>query len=314
VEKIRIGISACLLGEKVRYDGEHKQDHYLTDTLASYIDWLPVCPESECGLSTPREVMHLVGDRLAPRLRTVHSGLDHTDRISLWAKSKLNDLVHAGLCGFVFKARSPSCSLHGVRVHADPGTSGGSARGLFAEAFIRYFPLMPVEEENRLYDPAVRESFYSRVFTFKRWLELSEKDSSFKALIEFHTHHKFLILSHSPRHYASLGRLLASPGPYPDHIHREYIPSVMEALTLKPTISKQTNVLQHMAGYFRKRLPPDEKQEMREAIERYRDGLVPLVMPLCLIRHQARIHKESYLMAQLYLFPDPLELMLRNHA
>jgi uncharacterized protein YbgA (DUF1722 family)/uncharacterized protein YbbK (DUF523 family) len=314
VEKIRIGISACLLGAKVRYDGGGKQDHYLTDTLASYIDWLPVRPESECGLGVPREVMHLAGDSLAPRLRTVHSGLDHTDRITLWAKSKLDNLVHAGICGFVFKARSPSCSLYGVRVHAAPGSSCGSARGLFAEAFTRHFPLMPVEEEGRLRDPAARESFNARVFTFKRWLELSAKDPSFKALIEFHTRHKLLVLSHSPRHYTSLGRLIASPGPHPEHIYPQYIRLLMEALTLKSTIRKQTNVLQHMAGYFKKRLPPDEKQEMREAIEQYHDGLVPLLAPLCLIRRHALIYKEGYLMTQLYLFPDPLELMLRNHA
>jgi uncharacterized protein YbgA (DUF1722 family)/uncharacterized protein YbbK (DUF523 family) len=314
MEKIRIGISRCLLGEKVRYDGSHKQDHYLTDTLASYIDWLPVCPELECGLGVPREVMHLVGDNLAPRLKTIHSGLDHTDIIMQWTETKLAQLTGAGLCGFVFKARSPSCGLHGVRVHTAAGIAGNRARGLFAQAFINHFPLVPVEEESRLYDPAVRENFYTRVFAFRRWLEYLDRDGAFRGLIEFHTRHKLLVLSHSPRHYTSLGRLLASPGDFHHHVLQAYIVMFMDAIKLMSTVSKNTNVLQHMAGYFKKHLSPDEKSELRGIIEQYRKGLVPLPAPLCLIRHHALVQQENYLMAQLYLFPDPVEQMLRNHG
>ena len=266
MEKIRIGISRCLLGEKVRYDGEHKQDHYLTDTLASYIDWLPVCPETECGLGVPREVMHLVGDSLEPRLRTIHSGLDHTDRITQWTETKLVELAGARLYGFVFKARSPSCGLRGVRVHTDAGIPIDKAKGLFAEAFINHFPLLPVEEESRLYDPAVRENFYARVFAFRRWLEYLDRDGSFKGLIGFHTHHKLLILSHSPRHYTSLGRLLASPRHLHKNIHQEYIVMFMDAIRLMSTVRKNTNALQHMAGYFKKHLSTDEKLELQELL------------------------------------------------
>lgn len=314
MDRIKIGISACLLGRKVRYDGGHKQDYYLTDTLSSYVDWLPVCPESECGLGTPREVMHLAGSSHEPRLTTVRNGLDHTDRIMQWAGIKLDDLADSGLCGFVFKARSPSCGLHGVKVHTTSGAPEGSARGLFAEAFIRRFRHMPVEEEGRLHDPAVRENFYARAFSFGRWLELLHRDRSIKGLIEFHTRHKLLILSRSPRHYTSLGRLLASPDRIQENIHEEYISAFMDALCLPPTVRKNTNVLQHMAGYFKKDLPPEEKQEMHETIEQYHKGLLPLLAPLALIRHHARIRKEDYLMAQVYLFPDHPELMLRNHA
>lgn len=211
MEKIRIGISACLLGERVRYDGGHKQDHYLTETLASYIEWRPVCPETECGLGAPREVMHLKGDALAPRLMTITSGLDHTDRLAEWTKMKLRALTNDGLCGFVFKARSPSCGLS-VRLHNAAGNSRNKTRGLFAAAYVNHFPLMPVEEEGRLYDPAVRENFFTRVFAYRRWSEHAGKDNSLSGLIGFHARHKLLLLAHSPSHYRALGRLLASPG------------------------------------------------------------------------------------------------------
>jgi len=314
MEKIEIGISACLLGQKVRYDGGHKQDRYLTDTLAPYIDWRPVCPESECGLGTPREVMHLAGDSAAPALLTTYTSLNHTRRITLWAKAKLDDLAGAGLCGFIFKSRSPSCGLRGVKVHAGANGPGGKSRGLFAEAFVRRFPLMPVEEENQLYDPAVRENIFIRIFTYRRWLDLMSTDRSVRGLIQFHTRHKLLVLSHSTRHYTSLGRLLASPGLHPEDIHGRYISMLTEALCLKSTTRKHTNVLQHMAGYFKRKLSPGEKQEIQEVIRQYHDGTVPLLVPLCLIRHHSLMHEEDYLKTQLYLFPDPLEVMLRNHA
>ena len=314
MEKIRIGISACLLGQKVRYDGGQKQDHYLTGTLAPYVDWEPVCPESECGLGTPREVMNLAGVSSAPRLMTKHTGLDHTHRITQWSDAKLDDLAQRQICGFVFKTRSPSCGLRGVKVRADADGPGGRARGLFAEAFVRRFPLMPMDEESRLYDPAARENFFIRIFTYGRWLELLDTDRSVRGLIEFHTRHKLLVLSHSPRHYTSLGRLLASPDLYPENIHDRYIAMLMDALSLESTIRKHTNVLQHMAGYFKKKLSFREKQELEEAVKQYHDGMVPLLVPLCLIRHHALMHGEDYLAAQFYLFPDPLEVMLRNHA
>jgi len=314
MEKIRIGASACLLGQKVRYDGGHKQDRYLTDTLSPYIDWRPVCPESECGLGTPREVMQLAGDSAAPTLLTTHTSLDHTRRLTLWAKAKLDGLTGDELCGFIFKARSPSCGLRGVEVHAGADGPGGKSRGLFAEAFVSRFPLMPVEEESGLYDPAVRDNIFIRIFAYRRWLELMSTDRSVSGLIQFHTRHKLLVLSHSPGHYTSLGRLLASPGLYPEDIHDRYISVLMEALSLKSTTRKHTNVLQHMAGYFKRKLSPGEKREMEEAIRQYHDGAIPLLVPLCLIRHQSLMHKEDYLQAQFYLFPDPLEVMLRNHA
>lgn len=314
-EKIKLGISSCLLGEKVRYDGGHKLDPFLRDTVGRYVEWVRVCPEVESGLPVPREAMHLMGDPDSPRLVTINSGIDHTNRVLRWTKRNISAPERTGLCGHVFKTRSPSCGLSGVKLYAPHGTLLGTGPGIFARMFVERFPVLPVVEERSLYNPVVRENFIERVFVFKRWQEYLRKDGSRGGLVSFHTANKLFILAHSPKHYTILGKLVADAKQYrPDALHAKYISTLMEGLRLLATVKKNTNVLQHLAGYFKDRLSPDEKPELREIIGNYHNGLVPLIVPLTLICHYVMKYDVEYLKKQYYLNPHPVELMLRNHA
>lgn len=314
-EKIRLGISSCLLGENVRYDGGHKLDHYLKDTLGEYVAWVPVCPEVEMGLSVPREAMRLVGDPASPRLVTIKSGIDYTELMLHWSDRRLTELEKRGLCGFVFKSRSPSSGMSGVKVYGDSGIPSRSGAGIFAGAFMKRFPLLPVEDDGRLQDPGLRENFVERVFVFKRWKDMIARSGSLKDLVSFHTEHKLLVMSHSPKHYSLLGRLVAEGKKYVyQNLCHEYLRTLMDGLRLSATTRKHTNVLHHVMGYFKKELTPDEKQELLRIIDSYHKGLVPLIVPVTLLNHYVRKFGEPYLMRQFYLSPHPLELMLRNHV
>jgi uncharacterized protein YbgA (DUF1722 family)/uncharacterized protein YbbK (DUF523 family) len=315
MKKIKIGISSCLLGEKVRYDGGHKWDRYITDTLGQYFEWVSVCPEIEYGLSIPREAMHLIGNPSSPRLVTIRTGIDHTEGMLKWAKKRLKELEKEELCGFIFKSRSPSSGIGSVKVYTPLGMPSQKGVGIFGGAFMSKFPLKPVIDEGRLHDPGLRENFIERVFVYKRWKEFLEERGLIKDLIDFHTDHKLLILSHSHRHLQSLGKLVASSKRYkPQDLSSEYIKLLMEGLRLIATVKKNTNVLLHLAGYFKKRLSSDEKKELLEVIENYHKGYVPLIVPIVLINHYVRKFDEPYLKRQYYLNPHPIELMLRNHA
>ena len=315
MEKIKLGVSSCLLGERVRYDGGHKLDHFLTDTLGAYVDWVLVCPEVESGLSVPREAMHLVGDVEAPRLVTIRTGVDHTSRMRQWAKKKVTTLATEDLCGFVFKSRSPSSGMRGVKIYSPEGIPIGTGSGIFAKAFQDRFPLLPVEDEGRLHDPGLRENFIERVFVYKRWQEFMASDRTIGGLVSFHTSHKLLVMAHSPKHYSALGKLVADPKQYkPDELFERYCATLMEGLQLLATVRKNTNVLQHMAGYFKQQLSPDEKQELQDVIANYHQELVPLIVPITLLQHYVRKYNAEYLKQQAYLNPHPLELMLRNHV
>jgi uncharacterized protein YbgA (DUF1722 family)/uncharacterized protein YbbK (DUF523 family) len=313
--KIKLGISSCLLGEKVRYDGGHKLDHYLKETLGQYVDWLPVCPEVEYGLPVPREAMHLAATAEGIRLVTSRTGVDHTYGMSRWAGQRLNELLKEGLCGFIFKSRSPSSGMRGVKVYNPSGIPAHKGVGIFAGAFMKRFPLMPVEDDGRLQDPALRENFIERVFVFRRWREFQGSKAKIKDLVSFHTDHKLLVLSHSTRHYRTLGSMVADAKKFqPEKLHSEYLCNLMEGLKLLSTTKKNTNVLHHIMGYFKKMISSEEKQELLEVIENYHKGLVPLIVPVTLIKHYVRKSGEQYLARQHYLNPHPVELMLRNHV
>ncbi|HXY55882.1 MAG TPA: DUF523 and DUF1722 domain-containing protein [Nitrospirota bacterium] len=314
-EKIKIGISSCLLGEKVRYDGGHKLDPFLKDTFGRYVEWMPVCPEVESGLSVPREAMHLIGDPGSPRLVTIDSRIDHTNSLLRWLKRAMSDPDRAGLCGHVFKARSPSCGLSGVMMYSPLGTLLGTGPGIYAKMFVERFPALPVAEEGSLYNPAIRENFIERVFVFKRWLEYLHGDGSSGGLASFHASNKMFILAHSPMHYTILGKMVADTRRCKrDALQSKYIRTLMEGLGLVATVKKNTNVLQHIAGYFKDLLSPGERQELRKIIGDYHDGRVPLAVPLTLIRHYVWKYDVDYLKNQCYVNLNPVELMLRNHA
>jgi len=314
-DKIRVGISACLLGEKVRYDGGHKLDHYLKDTLGRFVEWMPVCPEVESGLPVPREAMHLTGMAGSPRLVTRKTGTDYTGLMQQWAGGRLEELEKEGLCGFVFKSRSPSSGMRGVKVYNPSGIAVNSGVGIFARAFMDMFPLIPVEDDGRLNDPDLRENFVERLFIFKRWKAMNAAGGTIGDLVSFHSDHKLLILAHSPRHYTMLGRLVAGARKKDrQRILTEYESMLMEGLKFIATKKKNTNVLQHAAGYFKKQLTAEEKKELLELIETYHRGLVPLIAPIVLINHYVSKFDEPYLKRQYYLNPHPAELMLRNHV
>jgi uncharacterized protein YbgA (DUF1722 family)/uncharacterized protein YbbK (DUF523 family) len=314
-EKIRLGISSCLLGEKVRYDGGHKLDHFLKETLGNYVEWVAVCPEVEYGLPVPRDAMRLEGDPTSPRLVTIRTKTDHTEGMLKWAVKKVRELDGMDLCGFVFKSRSPSSGMHGVKVYGPSGVPVRSGVGIFARTFMDQFPLLPVEDEGRLQDPSLRENFIERIFVFHRWRQLTLRRMSRGKLVSFHSDHKLLILSHSTKHYTILGRLVGDAKKYTlEELYRIYIETLMEGLRLAATTKKNTNVLLHIMGYFKKELSPGEKQELLEVIDHYHKNFLPLIAPVTLLNHYVRKYDESYLKRQWYLNPHPVELMLRNHA
>ncbi len=314
-EPVKIGISACLLGEKVRWNGVGARDPFLTDTLGRFFQWVPVCPEVECGLPVPRETLRLVGPVENPRLVTPRSGIDHTGRMRTWMEKRLAELEGENLLGFIFKKDSPSSGLMRVKVYNDSGMPEKKGVGMFARGFVERFPRVPVEEDGRLNDPKLRESFIEQLFTLERWRETLARGRRLGNLVDFHTRHKLLLLSHSPDHYREMGRLVAEgKGQAADALFDRYEALLVDALRRKTTVRKQVNVLQHMLGYFKRELSADEKQEVLELVDLYRRELVPLIVPLTLINHFVRKYGQPYLAGQVYLRPHPVELRLRNHV
>jgi uncharacterized protein YbgA (DUF1722 family)/uncharacterized protein YbbK (DUF523 family) len=314
-DPIRVGISSCLLGEKVRFDGGHKLDQYAVGTLGRYVDWVPVCPELEMGLGVPREALRLVGDPEAPRLVTVRSRVDHTEGMLTWTRDKVEQLQSLDLDGYILKSKSPSCGMERVRVYTEAGMPSRSAPGLFARTLMDAMPLLVVEEEGRLNDPLLRESFVVRVFTHHRWRQLTRDRVRGGHLVAFHARHKLLLMAHSEPHLRALGRLVArarteSPG----ELLRQYAEGLFAGLRVKATTRKHTNVLQHIAGYLRKPLDRRDRDELHGTIADYHRGLVPLIVPLTLLRHYVGKFALDYLRDQVYLDPHPKELMLLNHV
>jgi len=315
MEKIRLGISSCLLGENVRYDGGHKLDRFIKDTLGQYVEYVAVCPEVECGLDIPRESMRLEGGPEAPRLVTTRSKIDLTLRMMRWAQKRVVELEKEDLCGFIFKSDSPSSGMERVKIYGENKMPVKKGVGIFAGIFMKHFPLLPVEDEGRLHDPALRENFIERAFALRRWRESRKEKGGEEALIDFHTSHKFLILAHSPRHYQLMGKLVANQRSMPrEELLDKYQVLLLEYLSLKGTPKKHVNVLQHMLGYFKKQLTADEKTELLEIIGDYQRGYIPLIVPVSLLRHYVRKYEQSYLQRQVYLNPHPVELKLRNHV
>jgi uncharacterized protein YbgA (DUF1722 family)/uncharacterized protein YbbK (DUF523 family) len=313
---IRLGISTCLLGENVRYDGGHKLDRFLVETLGRYVQWVPVCPEVETGLTVPREAMRLVGDPDAPRLVTLKSGQDYTERMQTWARERLEQLAEARIHGFVFKRGSPSSGLYRVKVYTEDGMPSRSGTGIFPREVMKRFPLLPLEEEGRLHDMHLRESFIDRVFAYYRWTNLLEENPTPGGLVEFHTAHKLTLMAHDPAHYGEMGRLVAQAGSLPwEELIAPYGQLLMEGLGVMTWPGKHANVLQHVMGFLKDALSREDKAELLATVEDYRKGLVPLIVPLTLLKHHLRRHPvPDWVHQQVYLNPYPKELMLRNHV
>ncbi len=313
-EPIRIGVSSCLLGQNVRFDGGHKKDDFLTGPLARHVEFVPVCPEVEVGMGTPRPTIRLERRGGDVRLVDPKHGIDHTDAMRRWAERRVSEIERLDLCGYVLKKDSPSCGMERVRVHAK-GAATRDGRGVFAAELLDRLPLLPVEEEGRLHDPELRENFVERVFAYRRLKDLLRARFTVGDLVRFHTAEKLLLLAHDPDGYRRLGRVVAgAKGMARGELARAYGEGFMRALRKPATVGRQVNVLQHMAGYFKDALPDEEKAELHEAIQDYRRRLVPLVVPLTLVRHHVRRLRVTWLEGQTHLAPHPKELMLRNHA
>ncbi|MGD2145492.1 MAG: DUF523 and DUF1722 domain-containing protein [Anaerolineae bacterium] len=313
---IRLGVSTCLMGENVRYDGGHKRDRYLINTLGQFVEWVPVCPEVEIGLPVPREAMRLVGDPEDPRLVTIKTGKDYTDRMQSWAVERLEELASTKLHGFVFKSRSPSSGLYRVKVYSEQGMPSRLGTGIFAHEVVRRFPLLPVEEEGRLHDLGLRENFIERVFAYARFTCLLKADPTPGGIVAFHTAHKLTMMAHSPETYQEMGRLVARAGDlaWPELAER-YGGLLMEGLEVMATPGKHTNVLQHLMGFLKRHITSSDKQELLRLIEDYRLALLPLIVPLTLLKHHLqRYPVADWVHQQVYLNPYPKELMLRNHV
>jgi uncharacterized protein YbgA (DUF1722 family)/uncharacterized protein YbbK (DUF523 family) len=314
-QPIRVGVSSCLLGQQVRYDGGHKRSRFATDQLGRFVEWVPVCPELESGMGVPRPAMRLVRDDGDVRLLEIASRRDHTARMRGFATKRVRALRGLDLCGYLLKKDSPSCGMARVKVYADGGMAKRDGRGLFASALIDAFPSLPVEEEGRLEDARLRENFIERLFAYRRLRDLFLGHWSSARVVAFHTAHKLQLMAHSPVAYRELGRLVASIRGLPRALFRErYEAGFMAALAHLATPGRNANVLQHAAGQLKRHLDPESRAELSELIHDYRRGLVPLVVAVTLLAHHARRHEIGYLNGQTYLAPHPKELMLRNHV
>jgi len=302
----RVGVSSCLLGEAVRFDTGHKRDRFLTDRLAQFVEFVPRCPEMAIGLGTPREPIHLVRTSGEMDAHGVRSGHAVGERLRHYGTEQADAL--SDLRGYVFKSKSPSCGLHRVTVYdADGKRTPGKARGLYADAITAALPWLPVEEEGRLNDAGLRDNFLIRVFTLDRLLRaLFEQEATARALVSFHTDHKYLLLAHNAAAYKRLGQLVARAGCEPlQPLVAAYRDAVMAALSRPARVSRHVNVLQHLLGYLRESLDRSDREELVNAIENFRAGQLPWVAVRVLLRHHFRRHPDGFVDRQVYLEPYP---------
>jgi uncharacterized protein YbgA (DUF1722 family)/uncharacterized protein YbbK (DUF523 family) len=314
-EPVRVGVSSCLLGSEVRWDGGHKRERFLTEVLAPFVEWVPVCPELELGMGVPREPVSL--SRASGELRMIgtRSGEDWTVAMTAFAKRRTREIEALELCGYVLKKDSPSCGMERVKVKADAGPGRRDGRGLFAAALIEGMPALPVEEEGRLNDARLRENWIERVFAYRRLRSLFASRWTIGELVAFHAAHKLQLLAHSTEAYRKLGRVVAHAKQTPrTELRDHYVDAFMAALAVRATRGRHVNVLEHCVGYLRDRVEASVRASLAAQIADYRAGLVPLIVPVTLLRHYVAQLGIEYLAQQVYLDPHPKELMLRNHV
>ncbi|MBK9130095.1 MAG: DUF1722 domain-containing protein [Gammaproteobacteria bacterium] len=313
IPRVILGISSCLLGQTVRFDGNHKYNGYIVETLGQVFEFRPFCPEVAIGLGTPRPPIRLVSAPEGPRARGVDDpARDVTAPLTEYALQVAAQLEDVS--GYLFKKGSPSCGMERVRCYNEAGQPlAGGAAGIFARTLMAQCPELPVEEEGRLMDPVLRENFIERVFIYQRWQALCRRGLTAAGLVEFHTCHKFNLLAHDEPAYRALGRRVATAGTGDIAVlGREYIRAVMSALKRPATAGTHTNVLQHIYGFLKERLDGEDRRELLECFEQYRLGRIPLIVPVTLLRHHLRRHPDGYIERQYYLNPHPRELMLHN--
>lgn len=312
MDKIKLGISSCLLGQRVRYDGGHKRDAYINGTLRDYFEFIPICPEVAISLPVPRPPVRLVQVGEAIRVQGVEdSDIDVTEALHRYAKERAEHLE--SISGYILKKGSPSCGIEQVPVVDPQGHPSGEAAGAFAHSLQKKFPLLPMEDEEHLGDAAHRDNFIMRVFVYYRWQQMLAAGLSVARLQAFHADHKYLVMAHNQTAYKDMGKMLADlDADNVKVVSCLYMEELMTALKQAATREQHVNVLQHLLGYFKKALDSEDKDEMQEIIEAYRNGMVPLIVPLTLLKHHLRRHPNDYLERQVYLTPHPQELMLRD--
>lgn len=311
---IPVGISQCLLGEKVRYDGGHKRSPFCTDVLSEFFDFTPVCPEAGAGLGIPRPAIRLIRNTDGKQIKVVgvkDVNFDVTDDLQRYTDLVLPKLDH--LCGYILMQKSPSCGMERVPQYRENGSPFDTKGvGLYADKLMQAYPLLPIEEAGRLNDAVLCENFISRVYAFQRW-KLIENELSAKKLIEFYSDYKYLVMAHDNEAYHGIGKLLSFlPAEELQERGKAFIRLLMATLKKPATRKKNTNVLMHIQGYFKKQLNADERKELTEVIHQYRQGDIPLVAPLILLKHHLKKHPDAYLQRQKFLTPYPDKLRLRN--
>lgn len=311
--RIKVGISSCLLGESVRFDGGHKHLRLCTDSLSRFFEFVPECPEVGIGMGIPRKPIRLVGNVQAPQAVAIHDyQLNYTEKLTAFGQQKAHE--HKDLSGYIFMKNSPSCGLFRVKVYQENGYPAAEAgRGIYADALKKAHPLMPMEESGRLSDPLLRENFISRVFAYSDWQQLLNDGLTHHKLINFHTRYKYSLMAHSPVHYAELGRMLADAGNHDvEVLGEQYFNALMMVLSKIASRKTHTNVLMHIQGYLKKKLSSAEKQELADIIDRYRTAELPLIVPITLLKHHFNNYPDPYIAKQAYLQPYPDALSLRN--
>ncbi|MFD8527090.1 YbgA family protein [Streptosporangium canum] len=308
----RVAVSSCLMGELVRFNGGHSRDRFLSGELDPYVDWVHVCPEMEIGLGTPRETLRLERSPEGPRLVTRKTGVDLTGKMTSLAVERARTL---DVDGYVFKSRSPSCGTHGIPVHAGDMAVDRKGRGVFAARILDARPLLPVEDEGRLNDALLRETFVERIFAHARLRALMESDWRARDLVAFHSRHKMQMLAHDPALYREAGRVVARAGLRArEELAADYARVFGEAFARKAGIGRHVNVLQHCMGMVSESLDRTRRADLAEVIASYQAGQVALSVPATLLRHHARGESADYLRDQTYFSPYPEELRLRNHV
>ncbi|KDE38474.1 hypothetical protein ADINL_2929 [Nitrincola lacisaponensis] len=309
-EQIQIGISACLLGEQVRFDGGHKQSRYCLDELSRVFHYRPVCPEVAIGLGIPRKTIRLVNQQGDIRVKATDNSFDVTDQLADFSARQAQAMDF--ISGYIVCAKSPSCGMERVKLYdSETGYSEKAGVGLFTQTLMKTWPLLPVEEDGRLHDLVLRENFITRVFAYHDWKTLVSQGLSRQAMVTFHTRYKYLLMAHHQEKYRQLGRLIAN---FSEDLQADadaYFTLFMQTLMHPATRRNHTNVLQHLQGFFSDRLNSRQKQELADSIHKYREGLLPLLVPITLIRHYLNEFEQPFVDQQVYLNPHPEELKLR---
>jgi len=311
-QKIKIGISSCLLGENVRFDSGHKKNSYITGVLNDYFEFTPFCPEVEIGLGIPREPIRLISvDDEVRCVGTKNSTLDFTEKLDDIAEKQKH--WHDDLCGYIVKKDSPSCGMERVKIYNE-GTPIRSGTGIYAKRLMENYPFLPVEEEGRLEDSHLRENFIHRVYIYSRWKTMRNQQFTISHLQEFHAKHKYILMSHNQEKARALGALLADRKDIDlNSLADKYLDNMMSTLKIIATKKNHVNTLQHLQGYLKKHLGADDKAELNTVISDYRNGLLPLIVPITLLRHHFRKYPNDYITQSYYMTPHPGELMLLNN-